>query len=146
MECLRLGADRSQKEAWDALFRYFNQAHGTGDVGYRSGEKIAIKINENQNRSGTWNTGQAVPSPDMAYAPKCVTEARHLVNMSLLRAHILFGVTQAAKNHFGWVYFPNRGWAPAPLHGFGGLNRPVGSYNCLVDPIGHRQLGGKTML
>ena len=31
--------------AWDALFHYFNRAHGNGDVGYRKGEKIAIKIN-----------------------------------------------------------------------------------------------------
>jgi uncharacterized protein (DUF362 family) len=219
-----LAGKNTDKEAWDALFRHFNQTHGAGDVGYRSGEKIVIKINENQNRSGTWNTGQAVPSPHMAYAlvsqlieaaglrgaditicdasrsigepvirkirsnagrdfqvvrfigsrekpeqaaadpdtaspirfsdpavpeayvPKCVTEAQYLVNMSLLRAHIMFGVTLSAKNHFGSVYFPNRGWTPAPLHGFGGRNRPMGSYNCLVDLTGHRQLGGKTML
>ncbi len=219
-----LAGKNTDKESWDALFRYFNQAHGAGEVGYRSGEKIVIKINENQNRSGAWSTAQAVPSPHMvhalvsqfidvvgvrgaditvcdasrtigepvirkiranagrdfqavrfigskempaqaaaepdttspvrfsdpaapvAYVPKCVTEARYLVNMSLLRAHILFGVTLAAKNHFGLVYFQDRGWTPAPLHGFGGRTRPMGSYNCLVDLVGHRQLGGKTML
>lgn len=32
-------------EAWDALFRDFNTGRGAGDVGYRRGEKIAIKIN-----------------------------------------------------------------------------------------------------
>ncbi len=32
-------------DAWDAIFRYFNQQHGKGDVGYTAGEKIAIKIN-----------------------------------------------------------------------------------------------------
>jgi len=31
--------------AWDAIFRHFNRERGRGDVGYRSGEKIAIKIN-----------------------------------------------------------------------------------------------------
>jgi hypothetical protein len=31
--------------AWDALFRYFNQNHGKGDVGYQVGEKIMIKLN-----------------------------------------------------------------------------------------------------
>ncbi|MDO8586333.1 MAG: DUF362 domain-containing protein [Armatimonadota bacterium] len=31
--------------AWDALFRYFNQTHDRGDVGYQPGEKIAIKVN-----------------------------------------------------------------------------------------------------
>jgi hypothetical protein len=33
--------------AWDALFKYFNEVDGNGDVGYRPGEKIAIKINMN---------------------------------------------------------------------------------------------------
>jgi gluconolactonase len=32
-------------EAWDKLFRYFNKAHGKGDVGYKPGEKIAVKVN-----------------------------------------------------------------------------------------------------
>lgn len=32
-------------EAWDAIFRSFNQSHGKGDVGYSPGERIAFKIN-----------------------------------------------------------------------------------------------------
>jgi len=31
--------------AWNALFRNFNQEHDKGDVGYTSGEKITIKVN-----------------------------------------------------------------------------------------------------
>jgi len=217
---LRSLAGRStDRDSWDALFRYFNRTHGTSGAGYQAGEKIAIKINENQNRSGTWRTGQAMTSPQVLYAlvsqltevagvhggditvydasrpigeplirkirsntgadfqavrfvargqaefdpaspihfadpnvpqafvPKVVTEAKYLINLSLLRAHIMFGVTLAAKNHFGSVYFPNNGgWTPAPLHGFGGRNRPMGSYNVLVDLMGHKQLGGKTLL
>ena len=214
------------KDAWDALFRNFNQTHGAGNSGYRSGEKIAIKINENQDRTGTWTTGQAVPSPHVVYAlvaelievagvrgqdiaiydasrsigdpivrkiransnrdfqsvrfvagkaaangqtaaefdsaspirfadpsvpeafvPKVVTESKYLINLALLRAHIMFGVTLTAKNHFGSVYFPNNGgWTPRPLHSTGVRGRPPGSYNCLVDLIGHKQLGGKTLL
>ncbi len=38
------GTDNSA-DAWDAIFRAFNQAHGRGDVGYTPGEKIAFKIN-----------------------------------------------------------------------------------------------------
>jgi len=30
---------------WDKLFRYFNGFHGKGNVGYRPGEKIMIKVN-----------------------------------------------------------------------------------------------------
>ncbi len=32
-------------QAWNALFKYFNQTHGKGDVGYTAGEKIYVKIN-----------------------------------------------------------------------------------------------------
>ena len=32
-------------DAWDAIFRSFNQSHGKGDLGYTTGEKIAFKIN-----------------------------------------------------------------------------------------------------
>jgi sugar lactone lactonase YvrE len=31
--------------AWDSIFRYFNQRHGKGNVGYQPGEKIMIKVN-----------------------------------------------------------------------------------------------------
>jgi sugar lactone lactonase YvrE len=31
--------------AWDSIFRYFNQQHGKGNVGYQPGEKIMIKVN-----------------------------------------------------------------------------------------------------
>jgi hypothetical protein len=42
----------SDSEAWDAIFHYFNQVHGYGDVGYQPGEKIAIKINLNNALGG----------------------------------------------------------------------------------------------
>jgi len=32
-------------EAWDKLFRHHNKTHGKGDVGYKPGEKIVIKVN-----------------------------------------------------------------------------------------------------
>ena len=32
-------------DAWDAIFKAFNNSHGRGDVGYTKGEKIAFKIN-----------------------------------------------------------------------------------------------------
>jgi hypothetical protein len=33
--------------SWDLLFKHFNEEHGHGQIGYQSGEKIAIKINLN---------------------------------------------------------------------------------------------------
>lgn len=35
----------SDAAAWVAIFKYFNNSRGNGNVGYRGGEKIAIKIN-----------------------------------------------------------------------------------------------------
>jgi hypothetical protein len=47
-------------EAWDRIFRYFNQAHGKGDVGYEAGEKITIKVNF-VGTIGVWGGGSADP-------------------------------------------------------------------------------------
>ena len=45
---------RSDRQAWDAIFRSFNQTHGFGKAGYQRGEKIAIKLNANQDMSAEW--------------------------------------------------------------------------------------------
>jgi hypothetical protein len=83
----------------------------------------------------------------VAYLAKQVTDARYMINMALLRPHGMAGVTLIGKNHFGSVYFPNNGgWSPATLHPNVMRTLPVGSYNALVDLMGHKQLGGKTML
>jgi hypothetical protein len=41
----RLAGARSDKGAWKALFKHFNQEHGNGKVGYKKGEKVTIKVN-----------------------------------------------------------------------------------------------------
>jgi hypothetical protein len=224
---LGLTGQRSDKQAWAALFRHFNQTRKLANTGYRPGEKVAIKINANQDRSGDWRAGRGMPSPHLVYAvlyqlikvagvpgkdisvydasryigdpmydkiranpdpnfqavafvvspgmarsgrvaaspdlanpihfappdlpaaylPQNVVAAKYLINLALLRAHTLLGVTLTAKNHFGSVYFPdNGGWTPRALHSTGSRNRPMGSYHCLVDLMGHRHLGGKTLL
>jgi len=42
---LRLTDNATEEEAWDAVFRHFNQKRGKGDVGYQNHETIFIKIN-----------------------------------------------------------------------------------------------------
>lgn len=42
-----LTGKESDYEAWESLFKYFNKIHGKGNVSYKEGEKIAIKINMN---------------------------------------------------------------------------------------------------
>jgi hypothetical protein len=89
-----------------------------------------------------------------AYLPTCVTEAKYLINMAPLSGHSMFGFTASGKNWFGSVYWRtnanymvwNGGWTPFPLHNFGLRNNPMGTYNPIVDLMGHPQLGGKTLL
>jgi hypothetical protein len=38
---------KDEKKAWDALFRFYNKTKTNADSGYKSGQKIAIKINMN---------------------------------------------------------------------------------------------------
>ena len=222
-----LTAEPNDISAWDALFRHFNRTKGFGDIGYQLGEKIAIKINKNEDDRSSWSSSRGVPSPHViysvldqlinvvgvpgsaitiydasryigdpifnkirsnpdpnfqdvtfvvkpnragngriaaahdpgnpvytkagtAYLPRCVTEAKYLINMALLRPHTLYGITLCAKNHFGSVRFPsvsgNNGWTPSPLHDYGGRAKAMDTYNCLVELNGHRHLSGKTLL
>jgi hypothetical protein len=226
-----LTGKNTDTEAWDALFRHFNQTHGFGDAGYKPGEKISIKVNFNNDRSTTkpWPSGRGMPSPQVvhslmrqlvlnagvpgkditlydvandryisdpiyarirneadpnfrdiqyvvnvrtagngriagvpdktdpvrfscpdlpvAYVPTCVVEAKYRINLALFRPHAIAGVTLTTKNNFGSIYWWDKDyWGPRPVHGFVRKTRPMGSYNALVDLMGHRQLGGKTFL
>jgi len=88
------------------------------------------------------------------YLPACATSANYLINAAVWKGHSLAGVTLCAKNHFGSVYRentgpkdPHKGWNPSNLHG--GIlvrSRSMGTYNPLVDLMGHKDLGGKTIL
>jgi hypothetical protein len=91
--------------------------------------------------------------------PTVVSEAKYLINIALPRPHELAGVTLCAKNFFGSVWHPTvyqyyHGWHPEFMHqSVAALNfsseipmRPMGSYNALVDLMGHKDLGGKVLL
>ncbi|MBN1782275.1 DUF362 domain-containing protein [bacterium] len=68
-------------EAWDAIFRYFNQNHDKGDVGYAAGEKIFIKINAvhawtpRPDGSGTHTNVDTSPHAVLAMLKQLVNEA-----------------------------------------------------------------------
>jgi len=48
----QLAGTSDDADAWSAIFRYFNQVHGNGDIGYQPGEKITIKLNFNNALGG----------------------------------------------------------------------------------------------
>ncbi len=100
-----------------------------------------------------------VPGSGTVCLPTVVSEAKYLINIALPRPHELAGVTCCAKNFFGSVWHPTiyqyyHGWHPEFMHkSVAALNfsadipmRPMGSYNALVDLLGHKDLGGKVLL
>lgn len=200
----------SDAEAWDSIFKYFNQSHGKGNVGYNSNEKIAIKINCNNTRdSHTQQVNNINPSPQLIlsvlkqlintagvpqqniiiydstryitdniynycksvfpnvvfldqkggdgraatvltdspiikYAKnngcgdkidKSVAQASYLIDMPIMKAHPLAGVTLSAKNHYGTVNGQDHGNFAA-----------VDGYSPFVDIMGDKDIGGKTLL
>jgi hypothetical protein len=109
-----LARKSSDSEAWDALFKYFNEKHDKGNVGYLPGEKIAVKINLN-NISGPYNPGNSsFPSPQVVLALR-----RQLVNKAGVQAaDITFydliryapeAIYTRCKNEFPGVHF--MGWS-----------------------------------
>jgi hypothetical protein len=101
-------------EAWDLLFKYFNEKHGKGSVGYQSGEKIAIKLNMNQISDATNPGNKSFTSPQMALAL-----LRQLVqNAGVAAADITFydanryipdAIYTRCKNEFSGIHF--MGWS-----------------------------------
>jgi len=61
---MSVGGEKSEKKAWERVFKNFNDTHGFGNNGYKAGEKIAIKVNFNNDRSNTqpWWPGWAYPA------------------------------------------------------------------------------------
>jgi len=98
---------------------------------------------------GSWkfpaNSGDPVYS-DTLY--KIIEDADYMINIAPLKGHGRAGVTLCAKNHFG----SHVRTTAAQLHM--GLTKPdkdnprfgYGQYRVLVDLMGHRKLGGNTML
>ncbi len=80
--------------------------------------------------------------------PQSVSKADYLINVANLKKHSLAGVTFTAKNHFGSIYSGKyNSWTPMHLHnGINAKTKEIGSPNPLVNLIGHKNLGQKTLL
>lgn len=59
-----LTGKKNESEAWNALFKYFNQEKKHKNAGYTANEKIAIKINQNNTDSHA-NTNEINASPQL---------------------------------------------------------------------------------
>jgi hypothetical protein len=59
-------------EAWDELFKHYNEQKGKGTVGYTPGETIVIKINLTNSCCGMWDTEKIEDIERMDQTPQLV--------------------------------------------------------------------------
>jgi hypothetical protein len=103
--CLSGGS--SEADGWDRIFKWFNNDHGRPGTGYQPGDKIAIKINQNNTPwSGADHGNNINANPQSALA--CV---RSLVNAGVPQGDIWIGDPSRAvtDNVFNAIHnaYPN---------------------------------------
>ena len=84
--------------AWDRLFKHFNEKHGYGEIGYETGEKIAIKVNLNNMFSYTEEDNDRDASP---YVVKALL--RQLINIVNVTQEDIV-IYDASRQMANWFY------------------------------------------
>jgi hypothetical protein len=86
------------------------------------------------------------------YLPQEYIDAAYMINLPVFKKHHRAGISISSKNHFGSIT-PFAGSAfhvhyslPCPEGGADVTNGEYGVYRCFVDIMGHKDLGGKTIL
>jgi len=94
------------------------------------------------------------------YLPTCVSQATYLINLANLKGHDLAGISLCSKNHFGSILSKSSDYSDSnpisagvhpyvTVHQYDYWNFPMramGTYNALVDLMGYKDLGMKTLL
>lgn len=98
-----LAGIQDEGDAWDALFRYFNDVHGKGEIGYQTGEKIAIKIN--LNNCWEWCVEEYIQKDNQRDASPHVVKAllRKLINVAGVDQEDIT-VYDASRKMENWFY------------------------------------------
>lgn len=76
---------------------------------------------------------------------KAFTQADYVINMALLKGHVGQGVTLCGKNWYGAMSI-NPDWRKNHHNNFNQARHGQPQYMTFVDFMGHRHLGGKTIL
>jgi uncharacterized protein (DUF362 family) len=75
----------------------------------------------------------------------CAVEADYLINLALLKGHVGQGVTLCAKNFYGATSI-DRSWRKNAHDNFNQDPKGKDKYMTFTDFLGHKDLGGKTLL
>ena len=214
-----LTGGKNEKKSWDALFLSFNKTNHNKEAGYKSGEKVAIKINQNNtyahesnneinanpqlvlallkslvNEAGIPQENITVADPsrfitnniyDKCHAAypnvhyidhnggdgrekstfvengfvysfdfdgmtkglaTCFAEANYVINLAIMKGHNSQGVSLCAKNYFGCTSIEADWRKNSHCSGFSQSREGKRQYSVYPDFMGHKDLGGKTML
>jgi len=94
----KLTNETTIKDSWNAIFKFHNKERGKGDVGYKAGEVIFIKINRTSTWGGNYSESDLSRKNNSNYAisetsPQVVTSVlRNLVNeMNVAQTDIYIG-------------------------------------------------------
>jgi hypothetical protein len=75
----------------------------------------------------------------------CAVEADYLINLALLKGHVGQGVTLCGKNFYGATSI-DRNWRKNAHDNFNQDRQGKDKYMTFTDFLGHKDLGGKTLL
>jgi hypothetical protein len=76
----------------------------------------------------------------------CFVQADYIIDMALMKGHVSQGVTLCAKNFFGCTSIEDDWHKNAHSSGFSQNRQGLRTYSVYTDYMGHKDLGGKTML
>jgi len=126
---------------WDAT--YDNQSADADPYAYQDPDHELLF-------SGEDNDGPHLPysgSHEHDYPPLQYQQAKYFINFAVLKSHNP-AFTLCGKNNYGSIRIPNHN-GYFDLHDslpYATLHQDLQQYRCLVDLMGHKDLGGKTLL
>jgi hypothetical protein len=98
-----------------------------------------------------YSTSGGDPRQPSDNLPQLIVDARYLISLSPMKGHEAAGVTGCTKNHFGTqsrqsAWTKGQGYAYHLHYALPFSSPGYGQYRNLVDLMGHKDIGGKTML
>lgn len=76
----------------------------------------------------------------------CIVDADYIIDMAIMKGHVSQGVSLCAKNFFGCTSIENDWHKNAHSSGFSQNREGLHTYSVYPDYMGHKDLGGKTVL
>ena len=130
-----------RSEYWNKCHAVYPDVHYVDGTGLNGREKTIPSAEQLLKFSDKKNTSSI---------PQHYVDAAYLINVPCLKSHEACGITIAAKNHQGSILekgtIPEDQFAEYMHYSLAGFNSTSNSYRHLVDYMGHKDLGDKTLI